>query len=318
MAVIPGTAPTYNIEFYAYKLKFEDGSIPPLSYFTELIAADMITTWDHDAPRAGSIIKNIMSKSLGNDEGTTLMLGVLVEATTIDGSIEIMDITGKIEEAELKKIGVEDSEEFDVKDDTDTSKLMFTFKRWRIGILPDKGVVVIERKSSGYEKKLEDFFNSWTTKWIKKDNSTRKYQAMIIDPYLTGETPSEYLAKGNVGSLEFSLSSDILSKDKSFFDSDLKKMFEKDQNLVVTIEVKAKRGQHFRPDMTSAFIELIKAHEDNIQKCSGKTVSNNRKSKPINLINSLKHKVCTLKENTDADVLNCVKVYLKELDEDAG
>lgn len=302
-----------NVEMFAYRVKFEDGTAIPENFFSELVQADTIDSWDNISPTAGSTVMNIINSTLKNVEGASVLTGVFVEATNITREIEIIDLMGRIESAEIKY----GEEEIDVNEegtDSDSEKLIFKFKRWRIGVLPKLGIIVIERKNSSYDKKLADFLTSWSMKWANKP--TRVFKAIKLEPFLTGESPSGFLGGGSIGTLEFALTSEILSSGDSFFDSDLRDMFKKDPNLVVSIEVKAKRGKSFAPEMTSDFVDFIRKYESNIQKCSGKRVVNNRKSKPINLIDNLEHKIATSKSLDNADVLECVEAYLLELHED--
>ncbi|WP_412471212.1 hypothetical protein [Halobacteriovorax sp. RT-2-4] len=304
---------TTNLELYAYRVRFEDGTQIPSSFFSELVAADTIETWDNLSPTPGSTVKNLIEATLRNREGASVLTGLFVEATNITRQIEIMDMTGKIESAEIKfeddETNVEDSE-----DEGGSPKLIFKFQRWRMGVLPEEGIVVIERKGTGYDKKLSDFFTSWAHKWSQK--GTRGFKSIKVEPYLTGDTPSSFFSGGAVGMVEFALSSEVLSENESFFDSDIRDMFKKDKNLVVSIAVKAKRGQAFLPEMTSDFVNFIDKYESSIQKFSGKKVVNNRKSKPIDLINNLHHKVVSLTGLDDTTVLAGVEEYLLELFED--
>lgn len=305
-------ATTENIEFCAFKFRFEDGTIPPIDFFNELNSADIMESWDNLSPTYGSTVKNIIKRSSKNVSGVNVMLGVFVEATNIASSIEIIDITGKIESAEIR---LNENDEIDVNDDQATPRLIFKFKRWRVGILPEIGAFVIERRSAGYDRKFEEYLTSWSRKWASKGLG-RIYQSIKVEPYLTGMTPSGFLSSGTIGEIEFALSSDFLSEADSFFDSDVRDMLKKDKNLVVSIQVKAKRGQSFRPDLATSFIDIIRKYESNIQKCTGKTVVSNRKSKPVNLIDNLHTKVVTVTDNNDLDVLGHVETYLLELHEE--
>lgn len=309
------TINSVNVEFYAFRIKYEDNSIPPYEFFSSLIREDIADTWDVDMPTPGSVMMNIIKRKLFNKEGVNILTGVLVEATPLQTNIELIDITGKIENAELKFSS--DSEE-EIKVETDeggTKKALFKFKRWRIGILPEKGIVVIERRAIGYEKKLAEYFSSWMHKWVDKVPG-RNYKSIKVDPFLTGAAPSDLLSFGSIGVIEFAISSDILATKDNFFSNDITEMLKKDKNLVVSIEFKAKKGQAFLPQMTSSLVEIIKAHEQDIEKCSSRRVVSSRKTKPIDLINNLKHKACTVKEDNDENVLKCVEDYIIEINED--
>ena len=68
--------------------------------------------------------------------------------------------------------------------------------------------------------------------------------------------------------------------------------------------------------MTSELISFLSKYQDSMKKVSGKKVVSNRKTRPVDLVNNLMHKVIVVDDTSNLTVLSKVEEYLIELFED--